>query len=202
MKKARRKMLSVLCMVLVMISMMPTANAADPIERLVISQVYGAGGKGDSAVSHSFIELYNPTSSAISLDGYSISYMSSPDTSTKAHLGSTNGFPVTLALPNVSIPAKSFYLIRCAAEVTSSAVLTLDAYDCEWADRYIDNEKKADLSGFDDAANASDYAKDALAWAVSPGIIEGDENSLEPGGAATRAQTAAVSQRFLEHTSK
>ena len=62
MKKARRKMLSVLCMVLVMISMMPTANAADPIEHLVISQVYGVGGKGDSAVPHSFIELYNPTS--------------------------------------------------------------------------------------------------------------------------------------------
>ena len=30
------------------------------VDHLLINQTYGGGGKGDTPISHSFIELYNP----------------------------------------------------------------------------------------------------------------------------------------------
>ena len=42
-------------------------------DHLIINQVYGGGANDSTPVSHSFIELYNPTDNAISLEGYSLS---------------------------------------------------------------------------------------------------------------------------------
>lgn len=54
-----------------------------------------------------------------------------------------------------------------------------------------------DLSNFTDADSASDWAREALAWAVDSGIIEGiTETTLSPGGNATRAQAATMFMRF------
>ena len=44
---------------------------------LVISQVYGGGGNTGAPYSYDFIELYNTTSSPISLNGLSVQYASS-----------------------------------------------------------------------------------------------------------------------------
>ena len=44
-------------------------------DHLIINQVYG-GGANDSTPVSCFIELYNPTDNAISLEGYSIGYLS------------------------------------------------------------------------------------------------------------------------------
>lgn len=55
------------------------------------------------------------------------------------------------------------------------------------------------LTGFTDADKASGYALDALRWAVEQGIIQGKGNGiLDPGGSATRAEIAAMLQRFFE----
>ena len=43
---------------------------------LVISQIYGAGGNSGATYLNDFIELFNPTPGAISLNGYSIQYAS------------------------------------------------------------------------------------------------------------------------------
>ena len=43
---------------------------------VIINQVYGGGANDSTPVNHSFIELYNPTDNAISLEGYSIGYLS------------------------------------------------------------------------------------------------------------------------------
>ena len=52
---------------------------------------------------------------------------------------------------------------------------------------------------FRDWEQGSDYAQDALRWAVSEGIISGKPgNILDPRGQATRAQVAVMLQRFLE----
>ena len=45
-------------------------------DHILIHQVYGGGKNDGTPVSHSFIELYNPTDSAISLEGYSLGYLS------------------------------------------------------------------------------------------------------------------------------
>jgi hypothetical protein len=59
----------------------------------------------------------------------------------------------------------------------------------------------AALSGFGDAEAVEavpEYARGALAWAISAGIMRGgDANSLNPNGFATRAETAAMLHRFL-----
>ncbi len=56
-----------------------------------------------------------------------------------------------------------------------------------------------DLSRFPDGAAVSDYARDAVAWAVGAGLLTGDAaGRLDPAGAATRAQTAAILIRFMD----
>lgn len=54
----------------------------------------------------------------------------------------------------------------------------------------------ADLSAYGDAATVSDYAAAAMQWAVSVGLINGIDGNLAPQGFATRAQLAAIMQRF------
>ena len=54
------------------------------------------------------------------------------------------------------------------------------------------------LDGFADAGSTSDYAKEALRWAVEQGIVSGKGNGiLDPQGYATRAQVSAMLMRFI-----
>lgn len=65
--------------------------------------------------------------------------------------------------------------------------------------RYIgcDVEKQSDLSGYEDAGKIAPYAVEAFRWAVANGIINGmTETTLGPTGSASRAQCAAIIQRF------
>jgi hypothetical protein len=56
----------------------------------------------------------------------------------------------------------------------------------------------ADISGFTDAASVSGYALGAVRWAVGAGLIQGhDTNTLAPQGNATRAEVAAIIQRYM-----
>ena len=62
-----------------------------------------------------------------------------------------------------------------------------------------DVSARADLSGFPDAGDIQDYATQALSWAVAEGLLQGfEDESLQPGGTATRAQIATILMRFCE----
>ena len=51
----------------------------------------------------------------------------------------------------------------------------------------------ADLSAYPDASSVSSWAVEAMGWAVSNGILSGNEaGQLSPGGAATRAEVAQM----------
>lgn len=84
----------------------------------IIEQVYGGGGKSETPISNSFIELYNPSNEEIDLSAYSLKYGSE-----------------TLNLNGV-IPANGSYLIVGAAEATTDEYLTYDLPDadktCDW----------------------------------------------------------------------
>ncbi|HJA29273.1 MAG TPA: S-layer homology domain-containing protein, partial [Candidatus Olsenella pullicola] len=55
----------------------------------------------------------------------------------------------------------------------------------------------ADLSGYPDAGSVSPFAQEAMAWAVSRGIIKGtSEGTLAPQTSCTRAELAAILMRL------
>lgn len=63
-----------------------------------------------------------------------------------------------------------------------------------------DVTESGDLSGYTDADGISAYAKDAMAWANSEGLITGvTDTTLNPKGTATRAQVATILMRFREN---
>jgi hypothetical protein len=55
------------------------------------------------------------------------------------------------------------------------------------------------LDAFPDAAEASDWAEEALKWAVAVGLIQGRDSGLAPKGTATRAEVAVILERFIEN---
>ena len=61
---------------------------------------------------------------------------------------------------------------------------------------------RADLSKFADAGKVSDWAKEAMSWAVADGVIKGIEKNgktfLDPKGTATRAEVAEIIVRCSE----
>ena len=63
--------------------------------------------------------------------------------------------------------------------------------------------EKGDLTAFADGASVSDWAVDAMAWAVGEGILTGKSgNTLDPQGTATRAEVATILMRFCSMTEK
>ncbi|MEO5501577.1 MAG: lamin tail domain-containing protein, partial [Ginsengibacter sp.] len=83
-----------------------TANA-----QVVINEVYGGGGNSGATYKNDFIELYNNSSSAVSLAGWSVQYSSATGS--------------TWAVTNLtgSIPANGYYLIQEAAGTGGMASL-------------------------------------------------------------------------------
>lgn len=65
-------------------------------------------------------------------------------------------------------------------------------YDCAWP------VNRNHLGKYRDGAAVSEYARDAVNWAVGRGIVNGvTADTLEPGESATRAQAAAMLHRYL-----
>ena len=57
--------------------------------------------------------------------------------------------------------------------------------------------ERADITTFNDFFEVSDWATDALGWAVEAGLVKGvSGNRLSPGGNATREQFAAIIERY------
>ncbi|WP_296601895.1 lamin tail domain-containing protein [Nocardioides sp.] len=90
---------------------LPTAQAAST--GLVISEVYGGGGNSGATLTHDFIELYNPTSAPISVNGMSVQYRSSGSTSAATGVTPLSG----------SVPAGGHYLIQEAVGTGGTTAL-------------------------------------------------------------------------------
>ena len=53
---------------------------------------------------------------------------------------------------------------------------------------------------FSDSASISDWAQEAMAWAVNAQVLSGKGNGvLDPQGTATRAEVAQMLMNFVEH---
>lgn len=111
-----KRFTSILLTLVILMSLSVTAFAETTSEPY-IRHVYGGNNKGETPISNSFAELYNPADSAVDLTGYSM----------------TDGNK-TITLTGI-IPAKSSYLIVGAAEDTTDEFLT---YDLPTADMVCD----------------------------------------------------------------
>ena len=61
-----------------------------------------------------------------------------------------------------------------------------------------DTSARADLNSYSDSASVSSWAEDVMSWANAEGLISGTSaTTLDPQGTATRAQVAAMLERFV-----
>ena len=99
-----------------------------------------------------------------------------------ASVGVVNGYEDNTFRPNTAI----------TREQLATMLMNYSAWKGE------DVSARADLSTYSDAATISSWANDVMQWAVAEGLISGmTEDTLQPQGNATRAQVAAILQRFL-----
>ena len=99
-----------------------------------------------------------------------------------ANVGVVNGFEDNTFRPNDAITREQLAAILC----------NYAAWKGE------DVSARAELSRYSDAAAISSWATDVMRWAVAENLISGvTTDELQPQGAATRAQVAAILQRFL-----
>jgi hypothetical protein len=71
-------------LLLAVTAMLSSISGNAQVNHLVISQVYGAGGNSGATYNRDYIELFNPTNTAISLSGYSVQYGSATGTTWQA----------------------------------------------------------------------------------------------------------------------
>ena len=68
--------------------------------------------------------------------------------------------------------------------------------------RYMGSPKVSEngLDSFTDSTATGDWAVDAMNWAISVGLLQGDaEGTIRPGDTATRAEIAALMVRFVDN---
>src|SRR5690606_38931862 len=87
------------------------APAQAAVDHLVINEVYGGGGNAGAQYSNDYVEIYNPTASAISLSGKSLQYRSATNTGTG------------LTALSGSVEAGGYLLVQLAAGTTPAADL-------------------------------------------------------------------------------
>ena len=97
-----------------------------------------------------------------------------------ANVGVVNGYEDNTFKPNTAI----------TREQLAAILMNYAAYKGE------DVSNRADLTSYTD--QPSTWAEEAISWSVAEGLLTGvTADTLQPQGAATRAQVAAILQRFL-----
>ena len=151
----------------------PTVRATPAGDNVVISAVYGGGGNKGATLKNDYVELFNPTDKPISLDGWTVQYLSAK--------GGNNGHPAALS---GTIQPKSFYLIKGAARNGGTQDFVSDATG--------DN---LDLSGSNGTVVLSDTADK---WAASNPAIDivgyGNAQVNETAGTGTLSSTKAAAR--------
>ena len=99
-----------------------------------------------------------------------------------ANVGVVNGYEDNTFRPNTAI----------TREQLAAILMNYASY------KGYDVSARADLSHYSDADSISSWANDVLLWAVAEGLLTGvTDDTIAPQAHATRAQVAAILQRFL-----
>ena len=151
-----------------------TTNAA-AATHIVISEVYGGGGNSGASYTNDFIELYNPTSSSVSLSGWSVQYASST--------GSFNN----ITNLSGSIGAHQYFLIKEASG--GGGTVSLPAADITGSINLSASTGKVALAKVTSAVSGSTDAN------VIDFIGFGSANDYETSPAATLSNTTSAERK-------
>lgn len=144
-------------------------NASSQTNHLVISQLFGSGGVSATLPSHDFIELYNPTGTAVNINGYSVQFaFGSATTYIKIPL---SGF----------IIAKSYYLIQLGRD-SYFAGLTMPQTDIGYNYNINSPDMKVGLYNFTSSVSGSNPSATAVDF-IGTGVATGYESAASPQGA-------------------
>ncbi|MCL2085018.1 MAG: lamin tail domain-containing protein, partial [Oscillospiraceae bacterium] len=103
---------------------------AEPADSVIINQVFGSGPLDNTgAISHSFVELYNPTDTAADLDGFSLQIQNGVSASDPA---GTDWVKFDFNSTHYIMP-KSSFLIRLQQAATTNARYVIPNADVDWA---------------------------------------------------------------------
>ena len=82
--------------------------------------------------------------------------------------------------------------------VTREQTVTILMRYLEQTDFVLSGEHSVDLSSYKDGDKVSAYARDAVSWAVSSGLLSTNNGNLNPRGEITRAEVAVMLQWLLD----
>ncbi len=99
-----RKFITPLYVFFILLLTIAGLKADAQVNHVVISQVYGGGGNTGAQYTNDFVELFNPTSSTVTVTGWSIQYASAAGTS----------WSNTVSLTGTIAPY-SYYLVKLAS---------------------------------------------------------------------------------------
>ncbi|MEO3945514.1 5'-nucleotidase C-terminal domain-containing protein [Gorillibacterium sp. CAU 1737] len=126
-------------------------------QQVVISQLYGGGGNSGAVYKNDFIELYNPTDSDISLDGWKVYYGSA---------SKSGGFTQSTDLTG-TIKAGSYYLIKEVGNATANGADLPVAPDAAGSLDLSGTKGKVSLR------NAADSLIDLVGYGTITGGVDG-----------------------------
>jgi hypothetical protein len=206
-----------LLLLVLAVALLTASSAQSASSDLVVSQLYSGGGNAGASYTNDFVELFNPSTSAIDLTGWTIQYASAASTTWQA-----------TALSG-SVPAGRYYLVQLASAAAvgaplptpdasgttnlavsggkvalarSSAALTCGAS----AGSCSANPLVADLIGY---GSATDYEGAAAAPALSSsaaavraagGCTDADDNSGDFAEAAPAPRNSATAAHACSAT--
>lgn len=99
-------------MVLPVSAPVQAAPRMQAVTHLVISQAYGGGGNTGATYTNDFIEIFNPSTSPVSVSGWSVQYASAAGTTWSV-----------ISLSNVSIEPGQYYLVQLGSGGANGSAL-------------------------------------------------------------------------------
>lgn len=189
-------------------SLLVTVFSFAQVNHIVISQVYGGGGNGGSSLKNDFIELYNPTTSTVSLSGWSLQYASSAGTNWSNQIfltgsiapgqyflvkaGTGGGGTVDLPTPDVTNTAVNMSATAGKLALVNSTTL-LTGSGCPL------NATVIDFVGFGSGADCREGGAttsfNAPAPSVVNSIVRKNAGCLDANNNSTDFETTAASPR-------